>query len=256
MYEGRAGGDYVVGAHASYNNIGSVGISLLGTYDTTPLNIAQESSLKNLVYTVSKKYNINLNDSVMGFYPCSTASCYPIKVVYTKALLGHRDVGVTSCPGDAIYSRLGDWRNEIMSYSGNISVISMPTTATSTPNTTLSIKPTISGMFDSTVTTTQSQTVQINTPTLNSAPALPSFSSEIPVVRTLSSQERNNLVSLQYSPEKIGIKLSYPNNLTTIKLRPFDSLEGVLQLDGNSQYLAPNTEVVISLVNNGLSVKV
>ena len=33
IYEGRAGGDYVVGAHAAYNNIGSVGISVLGDYE-------------------------------------------------------------------------------------------------------------------------------------------------------------------------------------------------------------------------------
>lgn len=29
IYEGRAGGDYVVGAHAVYNNMGSVGISVM-----------------------------------------------------------------------------------------------------------------------------------------------------------------------------------------------------------------------------------
>lgn len=98
IYEGRAGGDYVVGAHASYNNIGSVGISVLGTYDKTSLNSAQENGMKSAIDMVVKKYNIDLNATVKGFYPCSVASCYPIKLVYTKALLGHRDVGVTSCP--------------------------------------------------------------------------------------------------------------------------------------------------------------
>lgn len=98
IYEGRAGGDYVVGAHASYNNIGSVGISVLGTYDKTSLNLAQENGMKSAIDMVTKKYNIDLNATVKSFYPCSVASCYPIKLIHTKALIGHRDVGVTSCP--------------------------------------------------------------------------------------------------------------------------------------------------------------
>lgn len=64
IYEGRAGGDYVVGAHASYNNIGSVGISVLGTYDKNPLNAAQENGMKSAIDMAVKKYNIDLNATV------------------------------------------------------------------------------------------------------------------------------------------------------------------------------------------------
>lgn len=38
IYEGRAGGDYVVGAHASYNNMGTVGISVLGNFTRDTVN--------------------------------------------------------------------------------------------------------------------------------------------------------------------------------------------------------------------------
>lgn len=64
VYEGRAGGDYTVGAHASYNNLGSAGISVLGDYEKNPLNSAQEISLKNLINSLAHKYGINLNDRV------------------------------------------------------------------------------------------------------------------------------------------------------------------------------------------------
>lgn len=250
VYEGRAGGDYVVGAHASYNNIGSVGISLLGTYDTTPLNSLQENSLKNLVYTLSQKYNININDSVMGFYPCSVASCYPIKVVYTKALLGHRDVGVTSCPGNAIYNQLGNWRNEIASYAISSSVTLQSAPTVSQNNNILPLKPTISGMFgDGNVrATTTSVTTAL------SSMAATTYNTS--VTRSLTAFEKSQLNSLVYDLEKIGVKLSYPKEPMSITLRPFDGLSGVVSLDGERYSISGNTDVVATLVNGNLSVKI
>lgn len=113
IYEGRAGGDYVVAAHASYNNIGSVGISVLGDYEKSHLNYNQQLGLKSAIDMAAKKYGINLNANVMGFRPCRTANCYPIQMVYTKALLGHKDVGITNCPGKNIYNSLASWRSEL-----------------------------------------------------------------------------------------------------------------------------------------------
>lgn len=43
IYEGRAGGDYVVGAHAAYNNVGSVGISVLGDYQKNEMSPKQKA---------------------------------------------------------------------------------------------------------------------------------------------------------------------------------------------------------------------
>lgn len=64
VYEGRAGGSYVVGAHAAYNNLGSVGISVLGDYEKNYLNNLQEISLKNTINELAQKYGIRLTDTV------------------------------------------------------------------------------------------------------------------------------------------------------------------------------------------------
>ena len=63
------------------------------------LNANQEIGLKTAIDMAARKYNIDLNATVMGFKTCNQSSCYPIQVVYTPALLGHKDVGITNCPG-------------------------------------------------------------------------------------------------------------------------------------------------------------
>ncbi len=43
VYEGRAGGLYAGGAHASWNNRETVGVSVIGNFDTTDINKDQEA---------------------------------------------------------------------------------------------------------------------------------------------------------------------------------------------------------------------
>ncbi len=75
IYEGRAGGDYVIGAHALYNNMGTVGVSVIGNYETLHLNAEQLAGLKDIISTLARKYGITLSDSATGFRVCSAASC-------------------------------------------------------------------------------------------------------------------------------------------------------------------------------------
>ncbi len=63
IYEGRAGGDYVVGAHALYNNMGTVGIAVLGNYNKNHLNRDQITGIEKAVSMVANKYGITLTDS-------------------------------------------------------------------------------------------------------------------------------------------------------------------------------------------------
>jgi N-acetylmuramoyl-L-alanine amidase len=63
IYEGRAGGDYVVASHAAYNNMGTVGISILGDYNRDHLNRDQISGIERAISMMASKYGITLSDS-------------------------------------------------------------------------------------------------------------------------------------------------------------------------------------------------
>ena len=100
IYEGRFGGDRVVGGHALQYNWGSIGIAVLGTYTDHSITDATRASLLALIRTkagdldpVGKSFFID-RDNVMN-------------------ISGHRGVINTSCPGDAFYPLLNNVRREL-----------------------------------------------------------------------------------------------------------------------------------------------
>jgi len=101
IYEGRAGGDAVVGAHAFMNNQGSIGIAILGCYQPGVCNSAKqltpatEAALQKLISVKSQQFGINPD----GVSPTYDRGIQP-------NVIGHRDVGHTSCPGDNVYPKL------------------------------------------------------------------------------------------------------------------------------------------------------
>lgn len=90
VWEARAGGirNAVIGAHAMDNNTGSVGIAFLGDA-TSSVTSAAVTSYGRLV-----GWKLFLG----GVRPSSSN------------VVGHRDVGQSSCPGNALYARLGSIR--------------------------------------------------------------------------------------------------------------------------------------------------
>ena len=107
VYEGRYGGidANVIGAQAQGFNTGSVGVALLGTYGSEPASTAAEQALVRLL---SWRLDLGHVDSgsmlsvVSGGSP-KFAAGVPVML---RAVSGHRDVGLTACPGDALYARL------------------------------------------------------------------------------------------------------------------------------------------------------
>ncbi|MBW6440934.1 N-acetylmuramoyl-L-alanine amidase [Patescibacteria group bacterium] len=107
IYEGRFGGNGVVGGHVNGFNTGTVGISILGTYGgninktyiSNPLNSKITKSIESLVGWVSAGNNIQLNKS----------SIFNGKKI--DGLVGHRDLSPTNCPGDNLYSQLDSIQN-------------------------------------------------------------------------------------------------------------------------------------------------
>ncbi len=98
VYEGRAGGDGVKGAHVGAYNTGSIGLMLMGNYsEEIPSEIAIDA-LGELAAFVSEKYNIDPTGESM------------FRGEERENLLGHRDVNTTNCPGNNLYDVLDDIR--------------------------------------------------------------------------------------------------------------------------------------------------
>lgn len=113
IYEGRAGGDSVIWAHTNWNNTPSVWISLMGNFDIQKPTAEQIKSLVSLIAALSKKYNIDPTAKA-EYHKVLTDVPY-IKSVEAGSIAGHRDAGVTSCPGKNIYAMLPQIKTMVVS---------------------------------------------------------------------------------------------------------------------------------------------
>ena len=98
IYEGRKGGDGVVGVHAGDYNYGSIGIALLGDYRSARVTPAMKEALVSLMAWEADRF---------GIHPLE--SSYFIHRSFPH-ILGHRDLWSTVCPGDKVYRLLPELR--------------------------------------------------------------------------------------------------------------------------------------------------
>jgi hypothetical protein len=107
IFEGRWGGvdRNVVGAHAQGFNQGSVGVALMGTYDSTSITPAARASLVRLL---AWRLDVAHVDPLSTLSWRSTGNPkYPAgRMVTLRTISGHRDTGYTSCPGSRLYADL------------------------------------------------------------------------------------------------------------------------------------------------------
>jgi hypothetical protein len=107
IYEGRYGGidRNVIGAHALGFNTGSVGIALLGTYGSTKPSQAALDSIAKLIAWRLDLAHVDPTSFVNVISGGSEKYARGIPVLL-NAVSGHRDTGLTECPGNALYARL------------------------------------------------------------------------------------------------------------------------------------------------------
>ncbi len=108
IFEGRAGGDKVVGGHVYCNNVGTIGVALMGNFNQDDPTGPQIVALGKLLPRLAQKYELDL----------TTESSFHGKK--TSNLLGHRDLGATACPGNFMYALLPDIRRML---SGTAEII-------------------------------------------------------------------------------------------------------------------------------------
>ena len=107
IYEGRYGGidRNVVGAHAKGFNTGSVGVAVIGSFESEEIPAAAEASLASLL---AWRLDLAHVDPLTTLTVISSGSDrFPSGIpTFLRVVSGHRDTGLTACPGDALYARL------------------------------------------------------------------------------------------------------------------------------------------------------
>ena len=116
VFEGRSGsvaapaGTMSIGAHARGVNTGTMGISMMGDYSTVSPSDAQLSSVGKLAGWFLKRAGISDVTGWAGLHVWTTERYQAGSTISMPRILGHRDVGYTTCPGNVGYSKLGTIR--------------------------------------------------------------------------------------------------------------------------------------------------
>jgi hypothetical protein len=111
-WEGRAGGvsRAVIGAHAGGFNSGTVGVSMIGTYDTVAPSPAMLETVARIVAWKTSSAGVDPQGSVRLTSAGSTRF-EAGTVVSLPTVLGHRQVSTTSCPGALGFAALPSLRD-------------------------------------------------------------------------------------------------------------------------------------------------
>ncbi len=119
IYEGRAGGEGVVGGHAYCSNVGTIGIALLGNFDVEEPTQTQLKSLQWLLKDLADTYDIDVSKKTL----------YHGKLM--DPIVGHGDLLSTDCPGFYLHGALTQIRAHVA--SGDVfASVRLPTRATRT----------------------------------------------------------------------------------------------------------------------------
>lgn len=110
VYEGRAGGDGVMGAHFSCVNGGTMGVALLGTFSSLPVPAPALDSVRAVLAWQAAKWKID---------PSGKAR-HAASGLMLDTISGHRDAnlstaacGPTECPGNGAYVDLPSLRAQV-----------------------------------------------------------------------------------------------------------------------------------------------
>ena len=118
VYEGRGGGDNVVGAHFCGTNGGTMGTCLIGTYTSENITDTARSRLTSLLAWKACASSINVTAN----------SLHNSSGRNLQHISGHRDGCATECPGGTFYGTLAALRTAVSTRMAACSAVtSVPT---------------------------------------------------------------------------------------------------------------------------------
>lgn len=101
------GGRVASGAHVSGLNSGSIGISMMGNFETAEVPVTARTSLVELLGWVVDRHNLD-PEAKHDYRNPETGLSKRLPMI-----AGHRDGGSTACPGDNLYRELPSIRKEV-----------------------------------------------------------------------------------------------------------------------------------------------
>lgn len=126
VYEGRFGGDHVQGGHVRHYNRGSMGVAVLGCFqstsstcdqlnggNTTPPTNATLNSLSTLLSWKTTSFEIDPK-ATHTFCDSSGNNCLNLATI-----AAHRDANNTSCNGDLFYDKMDSIRQDTADKNSN-----------------------------------------------------------------------------------------------------------------------------------------
>jgi hypothetical protein len=124
IYEGRAGGlsQAVVGAHAGGFNRGTFGITIMGEFDRVLPPVEALESVSQMIAWKFRLHGVDpagttvLESNGSTIYPRGT-------LVRLPTIMGHRNVSITVCPGDALYAALPNIRHRVLQLTGDSAAV-------------------------------------------------------------------------------------------------------------------------------------
>ena len=116
VYEGRAGGlgKPVVGAHAQGFNAQTSGIASISDHSKVAITRPALNSIADFIAWKLAKHKVPARGKTTLISAGGEASRYPKgRKVRLPHIIGHRDVGLTSCPGDLLVAKLPKLRRKV-----------------------------------------------------------------------------------------------------------------------------------------------
>lgn len=103
LWEGRAGGldKNVIGAHVANYNSGTFGVSVMGSYDSSA---PPQETLDAVAHVIAWKLSLN---------GVSAKDWTTVNGKKIRTVSAHRDIGATTCPGDAFYAKMDAIRDAV-----------------------------------------------------------------------------------------------------------------------------------------------
>lgn len=114
IYEWRAWGKDVIGAHADRNNSRTIGVSLMGNYDVHEPSAPMRWSLKKLLLWLMLQYDIDPFKK-QQYFTAINEEPWLVAATHTS-LVGHSDTKNTACPWVHVENRLPELRAELDSF--------------------------------------------------------------------------------------------------------------------------------------------
>jgi len=111
IYEWRAGGRWVIGAHTSWNNTSSIGISLMGNFEDTEPTDQMRDALTVLATSLAREFDID-PFAKQTMFEVDDAAPYLYGTVH-DSIVGHKHTSATLCPWEEVHNHLEELKDTV-----------------------------------------------------------------------------------------------------------------------------------------------